>query len=242
MNTMFLYGRNSIFERLKADPKSIRKIFLEDSFNLPYIEELIKKNKIPLERLSPKALAKIKSADNLQGIIAKVDNFRYASFDDFLEPSRGRPLTLIFLDRIYDPQNLGSIIRTVACFGGFAVIIPKYKACEVNETVLHVAQGGENYIPVSMVSNLSNSIIAAKKSGYWIVGAVVSDNAQDVDKISLPFPLGLVLGSEGEGIRYGVDKHLDIKAHIPMRGASISFNVTVACALLCYEIVKQKVS
>ena len=63
---------------------------------------------------------------------------------------------------------------------------------------------------------------------------------KDINKISLPFPLGLVLGSEGEGIRYGVQKHLDIKAQIPMEGAKLSFNVNMACAIFCYEISKQR--
>ena len=173
-------------------------------------------------------------------IIARVERFKYTSYADLLSLPPNKQPTLIFLDRIYDPQNLGAIIRTTACFGGFSVIIPKFKACQVNETVLHVASGGENYIPVSMVSNISNSIIAAKKQGYWIMGAEVNDEAGEIAGTSLPAPLGLVFGSEGKGIRYGVRRHLDIRVHIPMGGAKLSFNVAMACAIFCYEISKQK--
>jgi 23S rRNA (guanosine2251-2'-O)-methyltransferase len=239
-NLMVLYGRNSVFERLKANPVSIKKIFLQDSFAVPHIEELIKTNNIPRERLPSRQLSRIKHAKDLQGIIARIDRFKYFPFDDLLNQPDNRQLVLIFLDNINDPQNLGVIIRTAACFGGFAVIIPKFEACEVNETVLHVASGGENYVPVSMVANLSSAIIAAKEYGYWIVGAEVSDEAEDINRISLPFPLGLVLGSEGKGIRYGVKKRLDIKAHIPMNGAALSFNVSMACAIFCHEISKQR--
>ena len=161
-------------------------------------------------------------------------------FYDLLNAEGGQRPVNMFLDRITDPQNLGVIIRNAACFGGIDVVIPRFRACEVNETVLHVASGGENYVRISMVANLSNAIIKAKKSGYWIMGAVLEEGAQQIDKISLPWPLGLVLGSEGEGIRYGVGKHLDIKAHIPMRGAQLSFNVTVACAIFCQEISRQR--
>lgn len=237
---MLLYGKNSVYERLKSDPKSINKILLQDNFKNPQIEELIKKNKITVERLSISQLSSIKRAPNLQGIIAKSDDFKYFSFDDLLSYPDEKKLTLIFLDRVYDPQNLGSIIRTAACFGGFAVVIPKHKACQVTETVLHVAQGGENYVPVAMVTNTSKAIEEAKKSGYWILGAMVGDDAQDIDKVSLSFPLGFVLGSEGEGIRYGVQKHIDIKARIPMSGESLSFNVTVACAIFCYQIARSR--
>ncbi|MEA3560927.1 MAG: 23S rRNA (guanosine(2251)-2'-O)-methyltransferase RlmB [Candidatus Omnitrophota bacterium] len=239
-NFMLLYGRNSVFERLKTNSKTIRKILLQDNFNVPRIEKLIKTNNIPVERLSSSQLANLKHAKDLQGIAARVDRFEYIPFDDLLNKPKNEQLALIFLDRINDPHNLGVIIRTAACFGGFGVVIPKFEACEVNETVLHVASGGENYTPVSIVTNLSNAVIKVGKSGYWIVGAVVSEKAEDIGKVSLPFPLGLVLGSEGGGIRYGLEKHLDIKAHIPMQGARLSFNVNMACAIFCHEICKQR--
>lgn len=239
-NSMLLYGRNSVVERLKADPVSVKKICLQDNFQVPHIEELIKTNNIPVERLSLKRLSGIKPAKDLQGIVAKVDTFQYTPFDDLLKSPHEEQLILVFLDGITDPHNLGVIMRTTACFGGMDLIIPEFKACEVNETVLHVASGGENYVSVSMVTNLSGAIIKAKERGYWILGAVPGDDAEDINKISIPFPLGLVLGSEGEGIRYGVQKQLDMKARIPMEGAKLSFNVNMACAIFCYEICKAR--
>ena len=237
---MFLYGKNSVFERLKTNPKSIKKIFLQDNFRLPDIVKLIKVNDIFLQCLPPHKLSRIKRAENLQGIIAEVDNFKYRLLEDLLSQPKNKQSTLIFLDRICDPQNLGGIIRTAACFGGFSIIIPKFKACEINETALHVASGGENYVPISMVSNLSNAIIAAKKAGYWIMGTMLNKQAEDINQISLPFPLGLVFGSEGEGIRYGLEKQLDIKARIPMKGAKLSLNVSLTCAIFCHQICEQK--
>ena len=72
------------------------------------------------------------------------------------------------------------------------------------------------------------------------MGAIIGEDAERLDEISLPFPLGVVLGSEGKGIRYGVQKHLDIKVQIPMRGAPLSFNVAAACAILCYGVASQR--
>ncbi|MBU1007321.1 MAG: RNA methyltransferase [Candidatus Omnitrophica bacterium] len=239
-NTMVLYGRNSVCERLKANPKSIEKVFIQDGFSSPHIERLIRQNNVPSERFSPRQLSKMKNAKDLQGIVAKVDKFSYAEFHYLLDLPKEEQLTLIFLDRINDPQNLGVIMRTAACFGGFAIVIPKFSACGVTESVLHVASGGENFVPVSMVSNISSAIIKAKKKNYWIMGAVLSDDAQEISKISLPFPLGLVLGSEGEGIRYGIDKQIDIRARIPMKGAGLSFNVAMAGTIFCHEIAKQR--
>jgi len=232
---MFLYGKNSVFERLKINPESIEKIFLEESFSTPHIEELIKSAKITAKRVSKKELLRIKHADSLQGIVASVAKFEYADLEDLLNKPKNEALSLIFLDRVFDPQNLGAMIRTTACFGKFALVIPSHKACEVTEAVLHVASGGENYTPVAMVSNLTNALLAAKKKGWWVVGAV-TNGGEDIGSLNLPFPLCFVLGSEGKGIRYGIEKYLDIKTHIPMSGAPLSFNVATSCAIFCYQI------
>ena len=237
---MYLYGKNSVVERLKKNPKSIRAIFLEEKFNDSTIEKLIRSNNIAIKKLPQDKLFKIKYSSNLQGVIAEIDNFKYSDFDELLREGLDENDTLIFLDRVYDPQNLGAIMRNAACFGGFSLIIPKHKACEVNETVLHIACGAENYVKVAMVSNISNAVIAAKKEGLWIMGAVISPDAKDLNTVSMPFPLGVVFGSEGEGVRYGVEKHIDIKAKIPMPGAVLSYNVSMAAAIFCYEINKQK--
>lgn len=232
---MYLYGKNSVLERLRARPQTIRKIFLQDNFDAQNILELIRKRNISISRVSEKEMFRIKRADRLQGIVAEVDNFIYAPFDELLD----KKSHLLLLDNINDPQNLGSIMRIAACFGSFAIVIPKHNSCEINETVLHVALGGENTVPAAMVSNLSNALIEAKKSGYWAVGAVV-EGGEDLSKAKLPFPLCLLLGSEGKGIRQGLQSHIDLKVSIPMFGASLSLNVAMASAVFCYEIMRQE--
>lgn len=239
-NYTVLYGRNSVIERLKAAPSTVRKVFLQDTVSDSRIVGLTGRHKVALERLTAERIVQMRPAKDSQGVIARVNPYRYTPFDELMAQAEKKKTSFVFLDRVTDPQNLGVLMRILACFGGFALVIPQYKACEVNETVLHVASGSENYLPIARVANLTNAILALKKKGYWIMGAVVDDTAQDLRSISLPFPLGLVLGSEGEGIRYGVDKHLDIKAKIPMEGAELSFNVAMACAIFGYEISRQR--
>ena len=97
-DSMVLYGRNSVYERLKANSKSIKKIFIQDSFKVPYIEELIKKKKVAVERLSLKRLQKIKPNKDLQGIVAKVNLFEYLPFEDLLNRPKDKQLAIIFLE------------------------------------------------------------------------------------------------------------------------------------------------
>jgi len=239
-NYIYLYGKNSVGERIKADPASVRTVYLREGLAVPSIEKDIARRGIPCERLPAPVLDKMRPQKDLQGVVAKVDHFGHVDCDDLISDALERNRTLIFLDRVNDPHNLGVIIRVAACFGGFSLIIPSREACQINETVLHVASGGENYVPIASVNNLVPAMDQAKALGFWMVGAVVNDEGEDIASVSLPFPLGLVLGSEGSGIRKGLQKRLDIEARIPMRGAPLSFNVSIACGIFCHEIAKRK--
>jgi len=238
-NKMYLYGKNSILERMKARPESIRRIFIQDNFHAPDIMDVIRANNIPFKTMPEKDLLRIKRADRLQGIVAETENYRYAPLEPALQQGLADNTSFLFLDGLNDPHNLGSILRITACFGRFALVIPEHGSCEVNETAVHVASGGENFVPVSRVTNLSTALIKAKKVGYWAVGTVV-EGGQDINTTSLPFPLCLVLGAEGRGIRYGIQKHLDLKVTLPMQGAQLSLNVAMACAVFSHEIVRQR--
>ncbi|MGE5279756.1 MAG: TrmH family RNA methyltransferase [Deltaproteobacteria bacterium] len=232
-----LYGKNSVRERLRSHPQSIRRVAVTQDFPHEDIKKLLHEKGVTVTRHTAKEFARLRPQKDLQGIIAYVEKYRYAALGDILSSPGTTP---VFCDRINDPQNLGVILRVLACFGRFAVVIPEFKSCEVNETVLHVASGAENYVPVARVANLTQALLAAKKAGFWAMGAVVEPEAQDLTALSLPFPLALVLGSEGQGVRYGIDKHLDIRARIPMAGAALSFNVAMACAIFGYEIQRQR--
>lgn len=234
-----LYGRNSVSERLKADPQSIQHLILDREQGAKDIEHLGRAKGIPIRYLSAREFEKISRNIRSQGIIAEVEGFTYSDFEDMFNQSKEKVSTLLFLDNLNDPQNLGSILRTAACLGGFAVVLPKHDSVEITEAVLRVASGGENYVPVAQVTNLSSAITEAKKKGYWIAGAVVK-GGENLTKAILRFPLGLVIGSEAKGIRLGLLKQLDFTFTIPVEGAQLSLNVAIAAALFCYEALRQR--
>jgi len=238
-NYMYLYGRNSVMERIKAHPESVRRVSLREGVSIPDLEKLIRLKKIECERLPATALDKMRPQKDLQGVVARIDLFQYADPEELIARAVSENRTLVFLDRVNDPHNLGVIIRLSACLGRFSLVIPSREACQVNETVLHVASGGENYVPIANVNNLAPVLDAAKSAGFWVAGAVVGNEAADISTLSFPFPLALVLGSEGGGIRKGLQKRLDIWVRIPMPGVPLSFNVSMACAIFLHEISKQ---
>ncbi len=236
---MRLYGKNSVLERLKSAPQTINKIYIKKGLNLEAIVKLTRDKDIPFIHMPDKKFSNFTSDIRCQGVVAEVDAFAYNFLEDFLSRPKEDLLSLVFLDNVCDPQNLGAILRTLACFNGFGLVIPKHKSVEINDTVLKVACGGESFVPVAQVSNLSVALELVKKTGYWVAGAV-TQAGRDLLEAELPFPLAIVIGSEGKGIRPGVAKHIDLNLTLPMPGVKLSFNVATATAIFCYEIFRQK--
>ncbi|MFH1093483.1 MAG: 23S rRNA (guanosine(2251)-2'-O)-methyltransferase RlmB [Candidatus Omnitrophota bacterium] len=234
-----LFGKNQVIERLKAHPKTIIKIICNQSADNRFIKELAQQFNIAHVSIPDNEFMLMANNINNQGVIAETQEFLYDDLEKILQLPDDEKLTLIALSNITDPQNLGSILRTTACFGRFALIIPKHRSASINETVLRVACGGENYIPIIQVTNLIPVLKQAKDAGYWVAGTVVEEG-EDLTNFNFQFPLCLVIGAEDKGIRPGLIKHLDFKVTLPMPGAGLSLNAAVATAIFCYEVTRQR--
>jgi len=235
-----LYGKNPVLERLKINPQTIRMILVEQGHpDHGYIATKARKHGIMVNAVPLSQITKLARNHNTQGVMADVLDFSYTPYEELLDRAIDKGTTLVFLDGVTDPQNLGSILRGLGCLGDFAVILPTKDSVSVTETVLRVASGADNYVAVSQVSNLANAIKKAKDAGFWITGSIVEEGENILD-VKLQFPLALVLGSEQKGIRDVIRKHLDQRLTIPMTQARLSFNVAQATAIFAYEITKQK--
>lgn len=236
---MKLYGKRSVIERIKSNPKSIEVIYLQEGLSRPEIVALAHKHHLKIETLSERRFFQLAPKVQTQGIMAEIDSVRYADFEDIIRLDDKNKLTLICLDRINDPQNLGVILRNCACLGGFCIVLSTHETVEVTEAVLKVACGAENYIRVCKVQNLYIAVQKAKEQGYWI-GATVVKGGEHPRNVKFNFPLCLIFGSEGEGIRQGLTKHIDYKLTLPMQGIPLSFNVAMAVGMFCYEVTCQR--
>ncbi len=234
---MWLYGKRPIIQRLKVAPQTVRAVYIQRDADASEVVHAVKESLQSFTSLTKQEFAKRAGDVHAQGVLAEVEEFCYTPLEELLKAPEPRPI-LFLLDRVTDPQNLGNILRTVACLGGIALVLPKHESVEVNETVLRVACGGENYVRVARVTNLVTASEAAKRAGYWIAGAAVSDGTP-LPQCSWPWPIAVVLGSEGTGIRPGLAKQLDLTVTLPMPGAPLSFNVATAAALIAYELRRE---
>ena len=236
---MRIYGKNPVLERLRSNPLSIHKLYLQKRTDLSEVVHAAKKAGLDFESVEKEWFKRRFTGAHTQGIAADIKDFIYAPLEESLKHCTSGKLSPVFVDGVTDPHNLGSIIRTLACMGGFSLVLPEHNSVLINETVLRVACGGENHIRISKVPNAVRAVKKFKEHGVRIVGAVAEKGINIIES-ELVFPVCVVIGSEGKGIRPGLTKQLDIRLSLPMRGAVLSYNVAVATALFCHEIDRKK--
>ena len=231
---MLVYGRNVALEYLQKVEK-VKKIYLQDGFHDEKINLLIEKDKIQPKYLPKFELDRLANGVH-QGIILDVVDFSYTDYHKFIQDSES---FVVILDHLEDPHNLGAIIRTSEAAGVNGIIIPKDRGVTVNSTVIKTSTGAIDNIPISLVTNLNQTISDLKKEGFWIVGTDMT-NSTDYRKLDYSGKIALIIGNEGTGLSRMVRESCDFMAEIPMYGKVNSLNASVAAGILIYEVIRQK--
>lgn len=235
-------GRNAVIEAFRSG-KPIDKLFVLDGCQDGPVRTIIreaKKHDTLLQFVAKERLDQMSETGRHQGVIAYAAAYEYAEVDDILKiaEEKDEPPFLFLLDGIEDPHNLGAIIRTANLAGAHGVLIPKRRAVGLTATVAKTSAGALNYTPVAKVTNLAKTIEELKQKGIWFVCADM--NGTPMYDLDLKGPIGLVIGSEGEGVSRLVRESCDFIASIPMKGDIDSLNASVAAGVMAYEIVRQR--
>ncbi len=235
-------GRNAVLEAFRSG-KTIDKLFVLDGCQdgpIKSITREARKHDTIINYVARERLDQLSETKKHQGVVAFAAAYEYAEVEDILRlaEEKGEPPFIFLLDNIEDPHNLGAIIRTANLAGAHGVIIPKRRAVGLTATVAKTSAGAINYTPVAKVTNLSATIQELKDKGLWFVCADM-DGTRMYD-LDLKGPIGLVIGSEGEGVSRLVKEQCDFVAAIPMKGDIDSLNASVAAGVLAYEIVRQR--
>ena len=235
-------GRNAVIEAFRAG-KPIDKLFILDGAQdgpIQTIKREAKKHETMIKFVTKERLDQLSETGKHQGVIAYMAAYEYADVEDILAAARDKnePPFIILLDNIEDPHNLGAIIRTANLAGAHGVIIPKNRAAGLTAAVARTSAGALNYTPVARVTNLGKTMEDLKKQGMWF-GCADMDGTV-MYQLDLKGPIGLVIGSEGDGVGRLVKEKCDFVASIPMNGDIDSLNASVAAGVLAYEIVRQR--
>lgn len=235
-------GRNAVRELL-AGGRDIEKLYIrsgerEGSINLLLGEAAARR--IPVVEVDKSRMDAMSGGGAHQGIIAIAAEKNYSTVEEILAyaESLGEKPFIVLCDGVEDPHNLGAIIRSAECCGAHGVIIPKRRAVGLTSVVSKSSAGALEHMHVAKVTNLAVTMDELKEKGLWFYAADMG--GADYEKVDFDGAVGLVLGSEGEGISRLVKEKCDFIASIPMYGRVNSMNVSAAAAVLLSEIARQK--
>ncbi len=239
----WITGRNPVYETLRADRREIFQLWLaegnqEQSGHLNDLIELVKQRKLAIKRVPREKLSEI--YPNHQGVALQVGGYRYASLPEMLSLAKRQQTDpfLLLLDLIQDPQNLGTLLRSAEAFGVHGVIIPLSRAADVTPAVVNASSGACEHLLIAQM-NLVQAIDTLKEANTWIYGLEYSEEATPIEKVDFHGGVGLVVGSEGSGLRTLVRSKCDQLISLPRQGKVDSLNAATAGSIALYVVQGQ---
>ena len=241
--TTKIFGLRAIIEAINSG-KEIEKIYLQKEIKSGLANELnqiIHKNKISSSYVPIEKLNKLSKFQNHQGAVAKISSISFTDIEELIENITSQKKTPLFLllDQISDVRNLGAIIRTAECTGVDGIIIPTHGSAPINADAIKTSAGAAFKVPVSKVEHILDAVYQLKAMDIQIVAVTEKTNTSLYD-LEFTKPTALIMGSEHKGISNSVLKNADAKGKIPLLGDIESLNVSVACGVALYEIVRQR--
>jgi len=236
-------GRRAVLEALRGN-RAVYELLLAEGMQpgkvLDDIKNAARSNRLAVSYLPRKEIERLAISDSHQGVILRVEPYRYAAFKQVYASLADSPNPfVVLLDSVTDPRNLGSVARTCEAAGVNALLLPRSRAAPVTPAVFHSSSGAVENLSIATVPNLVNVMKELKKLGMWVVGADTRAETSCFEA-DLTGPLALVMGSEGEGLHRLVRENCDILVGIPMFGKVSSLNVSVAAAVIIYEAIRQR--
>jgi 23S rRNA (guanosine2251-2'-O)-methyltransferase len=234
----WLYGRNAVNEALKAGRRTFRHLLLLEHAGgdprLEAIQERAYQQRVTFERVDRGTIDRAVPDVNHQGVVAFTSPYPYAPAS-VLESVEG---SMLALDHLVDPQNVGTLLRSAEAFGVRTILIPRDRSAGITPAVVNSSAGAVEHLNVVQVVNLAQELDRLKARGHWIVGIENHERAQILGEASIPTPCVLVIGSEGQGMGPNLAKRCDLLLKIEMRGEVNSLNAATAGSIALYQLTR----
>ena len=236
----FLYGHWAVIEAMRAGKRKLHALMIHERAerrgSIGDAVTMAEEHGVPVQRVQRRILDDLAQRGNHQGLVMRVGAYPYCDIEDILDLAarrREKPFVLL-LDLLKDPQNVGALIRVSDAVGAHGIVIQERRSVAVTPAVVNASSGAVEHVNVAQVSNLVNAMKSLKERDIWLVGLDVGANIPPLDKTDLNMALGLVMGSEGEGLRRLTRDTCDLLLTLPMRGEVGSLNVATAGAIALY--------
>jgi 23S rRNA (guanosine2251-2'-O)-methyltransferase len=229
---------NPLLETLKTSPERVNKVFIQKEQGPHRIGEIVREARahgVPVLFVPKRRLDQL--APGHQGVLAETSAKAFATLEEILS-GPGKPF-LVLLDEVEDPQNLGAVLRSAAGAGVDGILLPERRSAGLTDVVGTVSAGALEHVKVARVPNLARAMAELKERGVWLVGA--DGSAPGLwHEFDYTLPVGIVLGSEGRGLRPLVRRSCDRLLAIPLSAGIESLNVAAAASVFLYEVVRQR--
>ena len=233
----WISGRNPVYEVLRANRRLLHQLWIAQGANqqgrLEEIVQLARIRNIPIEFVKRSDLDGIDP--HHQAVALQTGRYPYSDLESIIQfaQEKGEPVFVLLLDQIQDPQNLGTLLRSAEAFGVQGIILPTARAASVTTAVVNSSSGATELLLIAK-HNIAQAMDRLKEVGGWMVGLEDSDEAQPPDKLNLKGGIGLVVGSEGQGLRRLVREKCDLLMKLPMQGDMDSLNAAVAGSIALF--------
>ena len=232
-----IYGKNAVVEALKSG-RPVEKIYLQyGKFFEPEFLNFLRERGVKYQWAKKEQLRKLVGKEKHQGIVALLPPIEYSSEQELFEDTLKKNSFFVALDGITEPQNLGTIARTVESFGGVGLLLPEKGSAPLNEVALKASSGSLFHLEVVRVESLTSSLLKFKSQGGRVYS--VETGGKDIRSVEFRKPLCLIMGSEGRGIGKELLSISDEIATIPTVGKTPSLNVSVSCAIAVWELFRR---
>ncbi len=242
----FIYGHWAVMESLRAGRRPAEQLLVTETTDekglvAEILNTAVEKN-VAVRRVPRRIIDDIAGGANHQNVALRVGPYPYADVEDMLSlaQQRGEKPFLLLLDLLKDPQNVGVLLRVADAVGVHGVVMQERRNVSVTPAVVNASSGAVEHLQVAQVTNLVQAMKDLKQQDVWMVGLDMGPNIAPIDKTDLNMAIGLVLGSEGEGIRRLVRDTCDLLFCLPMRGNVASLNVATVGSVALYSAWKAR--
>jgi 23S rRNA (guanosine2251-2'-O)-methyltransferase len=226
------WGRHAVTAALANPERVVRKLWATREalagLDIPPVIPITFADVTDLARLVP-------SDAPHQGLVAEVDPLEDVWLGDLLEQGAGDKRTLVVLDQVTDPHNVGAILRSAAAFDALGIVTQDRHAPPESGTIARSASGALELVPWVRVVNLARALEEIAEAGFWRIG-LAGDTQQTLAEAIGEARIALVLGAEGEGLRHNTAEHCDQLARLPISPKVESLNVSNAAAIALYAV------